>query len=283
MSTVGPPEDEEDVFHSGESTGVAVTPVLLGLAVLRGGAAVEPLEHVALLEGVVDRRLVVGTWLLQHVIENPMASRGRSRAPSSWVNSKSFAVVVVALLLARLAARLLPLLAPLVLLSGLLGLAALRGHVVHALAFLAIEDRPHRLFARGEAGGDIEQLVRIDQRAAPELAHKIPARGALEEGVHDLRLGHARELRAALGKAPYELPERFAGLLGTRAQVQEFPRRTYVPWKFPTNVWTKSSQLWIWLAGRCSSHVRAESVRCRGRLRMMTSLLVAPPSWHTRR
>jgi hypothetical protein len=83
MSTVGPPEDEEDVFHGGEATGVAVTPILLGLIVLHGGAAVEPLERVALLEGVVDRRFVVGTWLLQHVVENPRASRGRSKAPSS--------------------------------------------------------------------------------------------------------------------------------------------------------------------------------------------------------
>jgi hypothetical protein len=58
-----PPEDKEDIFHGGEAVGVAVIPVLLGLAVLRGGAAVEPLEHVALLEGVVDRRFVVGTWL----------------------------------------------------------------------------------------------------------------------------------------------------------------------------------------------------------------------------
>jgi hypothetical protein len=58
-----PPEEEEAVFHSREATGIAITPILLGLAVLRGGAAVEPLEHVALLEGVVDRCLVVGTWL----------------------------------------------------------------------------------------------------------------------------------------------------------------------------------------------------------------------------
>jgi hypothetical protein len=64
MSTVGPPEDEENVLHRREATGVAVTPILLGLAVLRGGAAVELSEHVALLEGVVDWRLVVGTWLL---------------------------------------------------------------------------------------------------------------------------------------------------------------------------------------------------------------------------
>jgi hypothetical protein len=50
-------------------------------------------------------------------------------------------------LLARLAARLLSLLAPLVLLAELLGLAALRGCVVGALALLAVEDRPHRLLA----------------------------------------------------------------------------------------------------------------------------------------
>jgi hypothetical protein len=108
---------------------------------------------------VVDRCLVVGTWLLQHVVEHSRTSRGRSRAPSSWVNSKGLVVFAVASLLARLAARLLPLLVPLVLLVELFELAALRGRVVHALALLAIEDRSHRLFARGKAGSDVKQLV----------------------------------------------------------------------------------------------------------------------------
>jgi hypothetical protein len=129
---------------------------------------------------------VVGTWLFQHVVENSQASRGRSRAPSSRVNSKSFAVVVVAPLLARLATRLLSLLAPLALLAELFGLAALHGRIVHAFAFLAVEDCPHRLFARSKAGGDVEQLVRVDRRTAPQLAHEVPARGAFEEGMHDL-------------------------------------------------------------------------------------------------
>jgi hypothetical protein len=109
-------------------------------------AAVELLEHIALLEGVVHRRLVVWTQLLQHVVEHPRASRGRSRAPSSRVNSKGLGVIAVTSLLARLAARLLPFLAPLVLPVGLPGLAALRGRVVRALALLAIEDRPHGFF-----------------------------------------------------------------------------------------------------------------------------------------
>jgi hypothetical protein len=89
---------------------------------------------------------VVGTWLLQHVVENPRASRGRSRAPSSRVNSKSFAVVVVVPLLARFAVQLLSLLAPLVLLAELLRLVALRGRIVQALALLVVEDRSHHLF-----------------------------------------------------------------------------------------------------------------------------------------
>jgi hypothetical protein len=51
MSTVAPPpEDEEDVFHRREAAGVAVTPILLALTILRGGVAVVFFEHVALLE-----------------------------------------------------------------------------------------------------------------------------------------------------------------------------------------------------------------------------------------
>jgi hypothetical protein len=58
------PEDEEDVLYRREATGVSVTTVLLGLAILRDDAAVVFLEHVALLEGVVDRCLVVWSRLL---------------------------------------------------------------------------------------------------------------------------------------------------------------------------------------------------------------------------
>jgi hypothetical protein len=75
-----------------------------------------------------------------------------------------------------------------------------------ALAFLSVEDRPHRLLTRGKAGGDVEQLIQVDRRAMPKLAHEVLARSALEEGVHNLGLGYARELRAALGEAPYEVP-----------------------------------------------------------------------------
>jgi hypothetical protein len=42
------------------------------------------------------------------------------------------------------------------LLLGLLGLAALCGCVVHALALLTVKDGPHRFLTGGEAGGDVE-------------------------------------------------------------------------------------------------------------------------------
>jgi hypothetical protein len=102
---------------------------------------------------------------------------------------------------------LLALLAPLLLLRRLLGLAALYGCVIHVLDFLAIAKGPHLLLSGGEAGGDIEQLIGVDRRAPPKLAHKVPTGCALEEGVHDLRLSDTRELSASLVKASYEVLE----------------------------------------------------------------------------
>jgi hypothetical protein len=85
----------------------------------------------------------------------------------------------------------------------------------------------------GEAGGDVEQLAGVDRRAAPELAHEVPAGRALEEGMYDLGLGHTWELHAALREAPYEVPERLAGLLGARARVPEVPRAHVRPLEVP--------------------------------------------------
>jgi hypothetical protein len=98
-------------------------------------------------------------------------------------------------------------LSPLVLLLGLLGFATIRMGVIHMLSLLAIEDGPHRLLAGGKAGGVIEQLVGVDGRAAPELAHMVMAGRALEEGVHGLGLGYVGELNTTLGEALYEVPE----------------------------------------------------------------------------
>jgi hypothetical protein len=107
----------------------------------------------------------------------------------------------------RLAARLLALLAPLVLLLGPLGFAALCGRIIQSLAFVAIENGSHYLLAGSKAGGDVEQFVGVDRRAAPELAHEVPAGRALEKSMHDLGLGHAREFSTTLGEALYEVLE----------------------------------------------------------------------------
>jgi hypothetical protein len=60
---------------------------------------------------VVDLRLVVRVGLHEDVVKHAGASRGRSKTPSSWVNSEGLVPVVVALLRACLVARLLALLA----------------------------------------------------------------------------------------------------------------------------------------------------------------------------
>jgi hypothetical protein len=143
----GSPEDEEHVLHDGEAAGVAISSVFLGLCFLRGSVAIELLEHFAVLKGVVYWGLVVRRWLFQHVVKHPRTSRGRSRAPSSRVNSKSLGLIAIAPLLARLTARLLSLLAPLVLAVGLPGHAALRGRIVRVPALLALKDHPHGLLS----------------------------------------------------------------------------------------------------------------------------------------
>jgi hypothetical protein len=53
------PEDEEDVLHCWKATDTPVSTILLSLVLLRDDATVVLLEHVALLEGVVDWGLVV--------------------------------------------------------------------------------------------------------------------------------------------------------------------------------------------------------------------------------
>jgi hypothetical protein len=85
--------------------------------------------------------------------------------------------------------------------------------IVHALALLSVEYGPHRLLSGSKAGGDVKKLVGVDRWTSPELAHKVPTGGALEEGMHDLRLSNARELGIALGKTSYEVPQRHTGLL----------------------------------------------------------------------
>jgi hypothetical protein len=164
------------------------------------------------------------------------------------------------------------------LLLGLLGLAALRGRIVHALAFLFVEDRP-------TASSPEAKLVAISNNSFESTGGLRPSSHTRSQHVVPSRKACTISDWATLGSSVQRLEKRRiksrSGSLGFWVHAhrsQEFPGRTYVPWKFPTKVRTRSSQLWIWLAGRCSIHVRAELARCRGRLRMMTSSVVAPPS-----
>jgi hypothetical protein len=168
------------------------------------------------------------------------------------------------------------------LLLGLLGLAALRRRVVHVLALLAIENSPHSLISGSEAGGDLEQLVGVDQRAPLELAHEVPTGHALEEGVHDVRLSNARELSTTLGKASYEILKRLARLLGAYPLVPGVPMAHVCTLEVSHKRADQVIPLWIWLGGKCSHHVWAESARCNGRSRMITALVVALPHWQAR-
>ena len=103
---------------------------------------------------------MVRARLLEHVVKQAAnASRGASRSFAVWGGSEG---LIGVLCLPRPALvrwnRLLSLPPPLLFLGGGIGLdvAALRGHVVHALAQLVVEDGTNGLLAGGVVGGSIE-------------------------------------------------------------------------------------------------------------------------------
>ena len=160
--------------------------------------------HLALLEGVVDRALVVRARLLEHVVEQAaIAPRGASGTFAIWGDGEGLVGVLLLPLTALvLWAFLLSLLAPLKLLCGGLGFAAaLCGLLLLALGHLAIEDGTDYFLAGGKVGGDIKQHVRAGGVALRELVHQVPARRAFAEDINDLNVGDAWELGALLGEA----------------------------------------------------------------------------------
>src|SRR6185312_3094816 len=138
-----PSKDEEGVLHWGEliiSTFVAS--ILFLVLITMRNAVVILLEHLALLEGMIDRALVVMTRLLKHVVEQATtASRGASRSFAVRGGSKGLLGV---LCLPRSVLvrwdRLLSLPPPLLFHGGGVGLdvAALRGRIVLALVRLIV-------------------------------------------------------------------------------------------------------------------------------------------------
>src|SRR6185312_6262413 len=145
-------KDEEGVVHCGEliiSTFVAS--ILLLVFVAMCDAVVVFLEHFALLEGMIDRALVVRARLLKHVVElATTTSRGASRSFAVWGGSEGLLGVLCLPHPAQVRwDRLLSLPPPLLFLGGGVGLdvAALCGRIVFALARLVVEDGINSLLA----------------------------------------------------------------------------------------------------------------------------------------
>jgi hypothetical protein len=89
-----------------------------------------------------------------------------------------------------------------------------------ALGLLVLpEDSLDRLLARGELGGDVNQLARPGGGLATQLAHQVVASGAGEERADDIWVGDVGQLGALLRESPDVVPKRLSRLLPTAPEV----------------------------------------------------------------
>jgi hypothetical protein len=167
-------------------------------------------KHGALLKGVLDGPLMIGAWLLEHLVEEVGTFGGFLRVLVLGGGDK----VRVGGVAFRL--RLL--------LSLLLG-AALSwrlGGVFRwaALGLLVLpEDSLNRLLDRGELGGDVHQLARPGGGLSTQLADQVTASGAGEERADDIWIGDVGQLGALLWESPDVVPERLSRLLPAASEV----------------------------------------------------------------
>jgi hypothetical protein len=250
--------------------------IVLAFAISRRGPGLMDVapKHDAFLKGVLDGTLVIGARLLEHLVEQVGPSGRFPRVPVLGGSDK-ICVGGVALRL-RLLFRLL--------LRATLGGRLGDVFLLASLRLLVLpEDGFDLLLTRGELGGDVHQLARRGGSLAAQFAHQVVASGAGEEHPDDIQVGDVGQLGALLRKPPDVLSQGFPWLLAATSEIQEFPRRMYVPWNFPAKALTRSSQLEICAGGRCSSQARAASERNRGRLQMMRLPSSVPPSWQASR
>jgi hypothetical protein len=167
-------------------------------------------KHDALLMGVLDGTLMIGTRLLEHLVEQVGASRRLPRVPVLGGGDK----VRVGGVAFRL--RLLLALLPRAALSGRLGdvfrLAPLRLLVLP-------KDGLDRLLPRGELGGDVHQLARPGGSLATQLAHQVAASGASEESADDIQDGDVGQLGALLRKSPDVVPQGLSRMLAAASEI----------------------------------------------------------------
>jgi hypothetical protein len=129
-------------------------------------------KHDAFLKGVLDGTLVIGTRLLEHLVEQVGPSGRFLRVPVLGGGDKIY--------VGNVAFRLR-------LLLGLLLRAALGGCLGDILLLASLrllvlpEDGLDRLLTKDELGGDVHQLARPGGSLATQLAHQVAASGAGEE------------------------------------------------------------------------------------------------------
>jgi hypothetical protein len=146
-------------------------------------------KHDTFLKGVLDRTLVVGARLLEHLVEQ-VGPSGRLPWVPVFDSSDEIRVSGVALCLRLLLGLLLR--APL---GGRLGDVFL----LPSLRLLVLpEDGFDHLLTRGKLGGDVHQLARLCGSLAAQFAHQVAASGAGEERPDDIRVGDVGQLGALL-------------------------------------------------------------------------------------
>jgi hypothetical protein len=164
---------------------------------------------------VLDGTLVIGTRLLEHLVEQVDPSGRLPRVPVLGGSDK----ICVGGVTFRLR-----------LLLGLLLCSALGGRLgdVFLLASLRLlvltEDGFDRLLTRGELGGDVHQLARLSGGLATQLAHQVTASGASEERPDDIRVGDVGQLGALLQKSSDVVSQGFPRLLAVASKIPRVPR-----------------------------------------------------------
>jgi hypothetical protein len=165
--------------------------VVLAFAISRRGPGFMEVasEHDAFLKGVLERTLVIGARLLEHLVEQVGPSGRLSRVPVLGSSDK-ICVSGVALRLRLLLGLLLR--AP-------LGRRLGDVFLLSSLRLLVLpKDGFDRLLTRGELGGDVHQFARLGGSLAPQFAHQVVAIGAGEERPDDIRVGDVGQLGALL-------------------------------------------------------------------------------------
>jgi hypothetical protein len=191
--------------------------IVLAFATFRRGPGLMEVapKHDAFLKGVLDGTLVIGTRLLEHLVEQVGPSGRLPRVPvlhggdKICVDGVAFRLrlLLVLLLRATLGGRL----------RYVFLLASLRLVVLTENGF-------DRLLTRGELGGDIHQLACLGGSLATQLAHQVAASGAGEERPDDIRVGDVGQLGALLRKSPNVVSQGFPWLLAAASEIPRVPK-----------------------------------------------------------